>query len=59
MQWIPATIAKVPDHNQTVTCIMSQRPYNKHHILIGDWYNYYCLNFANVMPLEGDKAADF
>eukprot|EP00957_Ditylum_brightwellii_P033297 2523177-Ditylum_brightwellii.AAC.1 len=35
MHWIPTTIAKVYDHNQAVSCIVAQRPYNKHLILIG------------------------
>eukprot|EP00957_Ditylum_brightwellii_P056134 4256133-Ditylum_brightwellii.AAC.1 len=59
MQWILAIIAKVSDTNQTVTCIMSQHPYNKHPIVIGTWYNYHRLDFADVMPLEGDNAAGF
>eukprot|EP00957_Ditylum_brightwellii_P071121 5406265-Ditylum_brightwellii.AAC.1 len=57
MQWIPATIARVSDTNQTVMCIVSQHLYNKHPILTGTWHNYHHLDFANVMPLEGDKAA--
>eukprot|EP00957_Ditylum_brightwellii_P111422 8498163-Ditylum_brightwellii.AAC.1 len=57
MQWIPATITKVSDTNQTVMCIVSQHPYNKHPNVIGTWHNYYCLDFTNVMPLPGDKAA--
>eukprot|EP00957_Ditylum_brightwellii_P195326 14881299-Ditylum_brightwellii.AAC.1 len=57
MQWIPATIAKVYDHNQTILCIVAQRPCNKHPILVGTWHDYYRLGFADVMPLEGDKAA--
>eukprot|EP00957_Ditylum_brightwellii_P173185 13184072-Ditylum_brightwellii.AAC.1 len=56
MQWIPATIVQVSDTNQTVTCILSQCPYNKHHIVIGTWHNYHCLDFANAMPLPGDKS---
>eukprot|EP00957_Ditylum_brightwellii_P054108 4098491-Ditylum_brightwellii.AAC.1 len=59
MQWILATIAKVDDHNQTFLCIVAQRPYNKHPILIGTWHNYHHMDFADVMPLEGDKAAGF
>eukprot|EP00957_Ditylum_brightwellii_P145770 11100099-Ditylum_brightwellii.AAC.1 len=59
MQWIPATISRVSYTNQTVLCIVAQRPYNKHHILIGTWHKYHCLDFADVMPLEGDKAAGF
>eukprot|EP00957_Ditylum_brightwellii_P145554 11082809-Ditylum_brightwellii.AAC.1 len=58
MQWIPATITCiVSDTNQTITCIVSQRPYNKHPILIGTWHSYHLLDFADIMPLEGDKAA--
>eukprot|EP00957_Ditylum_brightwellii_P103591 7892773-Ditylum_brightwellii.AAC.1 len=59
MQWIPATTTKVSDHNQTITCIVSQRPYNKHPILIGTWHSYHYLDFTAVMPLEGDTAACF
>eukprot|EP00957_Ditylum_brightwellii_P085385 6495983-Ditylum_brightwellii.AAC.1 len=59
MQWIPATIAKVSDTNQIITCIVSQCTYNQHPIVIGTWHSYYCLDFANVMPLEKDKAASF
>eukprot|EP00957_Ditylum_brightwellii_P182943 13935139-Ditylum_brightwellii.AAC.1 len=57
MHWILATITKVYDHNQTVSCIIAQRPYNKHPILIGTWHNCHHMDFAYVMPLEGDKAA--
>eukprot|EP00957_Ditylum_brightwellii_P193327 14719850-Ditylum_brightwellii.AAC.1 len=59
MQWIPATVTKMSDTNQTVNCIVSHHPYNKHLIVIGTWHNYHCLDFANVMSLEGDKAAGF
>eukprot|EP00957_Ditylum_brightwellii_P048760 3699414-Ditylum_brightwellii.AAC.1 len=57
MHWIPATIAKVYDHNQTVLCIIAQQPYNKHPILIGTWHNYHHVDLADVMPLEGNKVA--
>eukprot|EP00957_Ditylum_brightwellii_P096776 7370489-Ditylum_brightwellii.AAC.1 len=57
MQWIPATIARVSDTNQSIMCIMSQHPYNKHPILIGIWHSYHHLDFVDIMPLEGDKAS--
>eukprot|EP00957_Ditylum_brightwellii_P036056 2731817-Ditylum_brightwellii.AAC.1 len=56
MQWIPATTAHMSETNQTVQFILSNAPYNKYPILVGNWNNYHVLDFADAMPLPGDEA---